>query len=553
MDTLNEKYNIEITVLSPLSIGVGADKDLVKGLDFVVKNNKAYLLNMKKMIRNGVDIQSLTTYYANKDAEAILKKVEGILDVVSDKQFDRPVNSDNDIKSFVKNELSGKPIIPGSSLKGAVRSVILDYLLAGRKPERLKEKDYFGDSTKGDELMRFIKFSDAEFDETALVNIKIFNLYNSEGRWRGGWKHSANNTTASYQPNGFNTLYESVLPEQKGICSIMLSKTAFDRIKGHIKQLEKEKLLSIKELFKIINQHTQNHIAKEIAFFSKYPTDNTEKIIECLEQIQEQIPNDHSACVLKMSAGSGFHSITGDWQYDDYTKTGINNKNGKHKYKSRKIAVHGDCFSLMGFVMLQIISEEEIAKRRKVKEEEERQKAAEKQAAQEKNEQKQKQLADYNNFIQKAHSLFDNNQLNDAKSCLEQAQTLIPDGKKHDELLANINKKILEQQEAADREQAIHANLQKEEADRLTANQVPLTDKLKTSNKIPTMVGQIKTWMKLNNIQSLSEADMEVTHAKVKEIYDSLNNRDKKSFSLKPLSEIISEALINQWSNEIKT
>jgi CRISPR/Cas system CSM-associated protein Csm5 (group 7 of RAMP superfamily) len=69
-----------------------------------------------------------------------------------------PVNSGNDIKSFIKNELTNKPIIPGSSLKGAVRSVILEYLLQGKKPQRLNEKDYFGDSNKGDELMRFIKF-----------------------------------------------------------------------------------------------------------------------------------------------------------------------------------------------------------------------------------------------------------------------------------------------------------------------------------------------------------------------------------------------------------
>lgn len=43
-----------------------------------------------------------------------------------------------------------------------------------------------------------------------------------------------------------------------------------------------------------------------------------------------------------MSAGSGFHSITGDWQFSDYTNTEIwkDGRNaGKMKYKSRKIAV----------------------------------------------------------------------------------------------------------------------------------------------------------------------------------------------------------------------
>ncbi|MDR3272567.1 MAG: hypothetical protein LBT29_03675 [Flavobacteriaceae bacterium] len=43
MDTLNQKFNIEITVLSPLSIGAGAEKDWVKGIDFVVKNKKLWV------------------------------------------------------------------------------------------------------------------------------------------------------------------------------------------------------------------------------------------------------------------------------------------------------------------------------------------------------------------------------------------------------------------------------------------------------------------------------------------------------------------------------
>ena len=558
METMNEKYNIEITVLSPLSIGAGAEKDLVKGVDFVEKDKKVYLLNLKKMIRNGIDIQSLTTYFADKNAGAVLKMLEGKLNAVSDKQYDLPANSDNDIKSFIKNELSSKPIIPGSSLKGAVRSVILHHLLAGQALGSSKEeKNYFGDSTKGDELMRFIKFSDAEFNETALVNTKIFNLQGSGNNWQGGWKHSGKETTNYYKATGFNTLYESILPGQQGICSIMFSKNAFDKIENHIKKSEKEKLFSINEFFQIINHHTKNYIRKEINFFEKYSTaEKTDEIINSLKHISTQIPEDGSACILKMSAGSGFHSITGDWQYDDYTATGVwtgGRSNGKQKYKSRKIANYNDCFSLMGFVKLQPISEQEIVKRKEIQVEKERQIAAEKQAEQERIGQKQKQLADYYNLIKQADALFNDNKLIEAKSCLEQAQILVPDGKKHDELLTKISKIIMEQKEIADKELAVLAYQKQAEADRLAANQVPLTEKLKTSSKIQTMIGNIKTWMKLNNIESLSETDIEAIHTKIKEIFTSLKSRDKNNFSIKPLLEILNEELINQWSKEIES
>lgn len=175
MNTLNNKHHIEITVLSPLSIGAGAEKDWVKGMDFVVKDSEIYLLNMRKLVNNGINPADITTFFANKDSAGLLRKIEAKLKMVSDRVMMLPANSENDIKSFIKNEFSGNPIIPGSSLKGAVRSVILDYLLNGKKPCPLKEKDYFGSSNDGDDLMRFIKFTDSEFEETALVNTKIFN------------------------------------------------------------------------------------------------------------------------------------------------------------------------------------------------------------------------------------------------------------------------------------------------------------------------------------------------------------------------------------------
>jgi CRISPR/Cas system CSM-associated protein Csm5 (group 7 of RAMP superfamily) len=359
MDTLNQKFTIEITVLSPLSIGAGAEKDLVKGVDFVVKDEKVYVLNMKKILANGIKPDELSSLFASKNHGAVLQKVKGKLGEITDAVFSLPANSDNDIKTFIKNQLSGRPIIPGSSLKGAVRSVILNYLLNGQKHANLKEKDYFGDSNKGDELMRFIKFSDAEFKKTELVNTKIFNLYRRDNNWRGGWKHSRFNTNTQYQETGFNTLYEAILPGQKGLTSIMLSEMAFRKIPDQRFFKNKQNLFNIHELFNTINQHSYDYIDKEVAFFNKYDqTDCQDKIKNNLISISNKIPDesdDVECCILKMSAGSGFHSITGDWQYDDYTTVG-NWNNGKHKYKSRKIAIHNNVLSLMGFIKLQVLN-----------------------------------------------------------------------------------------------------------------------------------------------------------------------------------------------------
>jgi CRISPR type III-A-associated RAMP protein Csm5 len=368
MDALNQKFPIEITVLSPLNIGTGVEKDLVKGVDFVVKDNNVHILNLKKMIANGINPDELIPLFASRNHNAVLQKVQEKLDKVTDAVFYLPANSENNIKTFIKNELSGKPIIPGSSLKGAVRSAILNYLLDGKKPENLKEKDYFGNSSKGDELMRFIKFSDIEFDKTELVNTKIFNLRGSDTDWQGGWKHSGYKTNVNYQETGFNTLYEAILPGQKGFASIMLSEMAFNKIPVQHLFNNKQNLFNIHKLFSIINQNSYDYISKELDFFDKYDqADCTDKIKRKLISISNKIQaesGDAECCILKMSAGSGFHSITGNWQYDDYTTVGNWNiparygredrRNGKHKYKSRKIAIHQNNFFLMGFVELSI-------------------------------------------------------------------------------------------------------------------------------------------------------------------------------------------------------
>ena len=315
METINKKYDLKIEVLTPLSIGAGAGKDWVRGVDFVVNKRKIYKLNLKKIVKEGVNIDRLTSLFASKNEKGIINLItEPKLEKVSDFVMPLPADSPNDIKAFVKNQLTGKPILAGSSLKGAIRSILFDYL----RDSELDAKQVFGSSVKGDEFMRFIKISDAEFDGTSLVNTKIFNLQRKRD-WVGGWKHGGRETGDTFKSNGFNTIYECLKPSQSGFASIMLSLSQFDKIGNHSYNEEKRGILS-NDLFKVINNHTKEYLEKEKAFFENYSADKTDLIIESIDKLLNLIPSDdNSYCILKMSAGSGFHSITGDWQFEDYS------------------------------------------------------------------------------------------------------------------------------------------------------------------------------------------------------------------------------------------
>lgn len=466
-NSINHNYKVEIEILSPLHIGAGSEKEWVKGLDFIQENGKVIKLNTRKMyeVFSG-DIHKLSSFLVNKDEKGLKTLIGNKLNALTEQNFKIYATSTNDIKAFIKTGVNNKPFIPGSSLKGAIRSILLNHFLNGQKPKNFNEQNYFGSSTDGDEFMRFVKISDAQFDKTELVNTKIFNLYKEGDNWLGGWKHRGGNkgeTNSEFKPTGFNTIYEIIYPNEKSqVFTISLSEKQIDiynnnndkKISKEKKEILQEQNKIPKNLFKITNEYTKKYIDKEIAFFKKYSNEQTDKIIENLDKIKNSIPDDNSACVLRMSAGSGFHSVTGDWQHNSHEINGVSIKqgqlNGKKSAKSRKIAVSGVNYTPMGFVKLRVITEAEIAE--KEQQEEERRKIEQEKAEQRHKEieEQQKLTQQFNNLTKEAEELDKNADLSSKiENCkveiekIEEQKRIDEEIRKNEELL---KQKILEEQ-----------------------------------------------------------------------------------------------------------
>ena len=490
MPEVNNKINIELEVLTPLAIGAGAEKDWVLGMDYVVDNGYLYKLNLHKIAAAGIDLQKLTSYFAEKDSKGVKELIGQRLEEVSDFRKPMPCNSDNDIKAFVKNQLTGKPIAPGSSIKGAIRSILLEYFtqdkqtrIEMRNSEKLNESTILGTAQNGTGFLRFIKFSDVDFEETTLVNTKIFNLQNINGSWAGGWKHGKNNTDGQFKPKGFNTIYEVISSGQQGYGSLMLSEKGFklllDNTKANLPYpSDKRCLLSSTDyLFETINHHTLTYLKKELAFFDTYPTEKTSEIKENIQYLLSEVRNalkDKSCCIFKMSAGSGFHSITGDWQFDDYASGLLNRKKNKDaKPKSRKIAIWQDEYMLMGFVKMSLMDAESIAEREKQRQEvirlrankrqaeeaERRRLAAEAEELRLKAEEAARRRSEYETAISEAEAYLDTSDKSDlammktAQTKFERAAEILQDGGRHRDRIESI-KKIIAGLESALAEQA---------------------------------------------------------------------------------------------------
>lgn len=571
MDVLNKKYDIKIEVLTPLSIGAGAEKDWVRGVDFVVKKGVVHKLNLKKISQIGIDLSRLSTAFAEKDERTIMGLIsDNLLAEVSDETFAWPAESSNDIKTFIRSQLNGKPLLVGSSLKGAVRSILFDFI---RRDER-EDKLVFGSSTTGDEFMRFIKFADTEFESTTLVNTKIFNLQKQKV-WKGGWKHGGKDTNYNFKGTGFNTIYECIMPGLFAHSSIMLSLKAFDAYKKkgiHKYENEKRMILgnNITTLFKIINQHTQDYLLKEKTFFKKYnQAEYTQDIIASIDCLLTQIPADNSYCILKMSAGSGFHSITGDWQYNDYTKTGVwddtRNRNfGKQKYKSRKIAVWDNHFDLMGFIKISVLSQEEsmslLEKRHlmlaahEAKQKELEIKYRLECEEREKQEQKyQKQLKTYEEYSLQAKQAYDNEKWSDVLLFSEKASSVFSDKAME---LKNIIEKAKSKIALEEIQKSVDEAKRKEEEERKLRNSVPLSEKIANVSKMPTLFGNLKQWMKQNERQSLSEEELHALHNKIIEIYTSFKDKEKANWKTRPnlwqgLVALLGQGIVERWVQEL--
>lgn len=386
----------EVEVLTPTHIGGASENHWQKGLDFIIRDGKTWILDFKKLCKV-LPVDKITLAFTRADRNITIESLIGNLNIesLSNKNFNFPNPSGNGLKRHIFNGLNGKPYIPGSSIKGAIASVLMNHFSKKADFEKFRDPNTKLLGGADNSIMRYFQFTDVCFEGTVLKNTKIFNLHNPSGDWIGGWKHSRE-TNQNFNSE-FTTTYESLVPKDKATMMLSFQMKAIEQLYlSQNKVFEKNIPPShtapwltnkpMAELCSIINTHTLAFLDKEIKFYEKYKFDNnSESAYEELLKLKEKATklDSSKSCILRLAAGSGFHSITGDWQYEDFINTGVNN-NGKRKYKSRKLAFEKGVFQPMGFIKLTLLDEETKLKRQQaeaLKKEQEAQEAEEKVSA----------------------------------------------------------------------------------------------------------------------------------------------------------------------------
>ncbi len=371
----NNFFEVPVEVVSPVHIGGASEKNLKAGFDFFWEDGSLWIVQEKKLFKtlrtHKVDIATFADRLAMGEIRlySYLKEELGISisEVCQERSFPVSGKDSSDLKMMVKNG-RGNPILPGSSLKGSIRSVLFHHLEKNPKIQFRGERwwniqqEAFGKIQNN--LMRLLRIYDAEWTskDLTIINTKVL----SRGEELAmTWKHDRKGSVPEFDEEQFTTYYEILSPRAKSKIRIDFAEGLLNVLKQARRSLPPNtKLLftkgPLKNLFSLINEFTKTHLTREIEFLC-YPeshrTTYTDAITNYMKDLINTIPEDNSSCFLRLGSGVGFHGISGDWQFehhqDTLTEWRIGNKKGK---KTRRFAFElqngNPSFYPFGFIKL---------------------------------------------------------------------------------------------------------------------------------------------------------------------------------------------------------
>ena len=367
VETLNETATITLEVLSPLHIGGATEKNWVRNIDFYDTGDEIVIIDQSKLLkalvqaRTTQNISGLKAYEnllaskKSKQLKVIMEDCNIDLESIQLKSFKTAFDPSQEIRPLIRNGM-GQTIIPGSSIKGAIRSALFHNLYKEfNPPKRKEEEQLFGNISNN--LMRFIRPYDAICDQTEIINCRLFNLYQEHGNWISDYKKDLIISIECFKPGGTAQFRLAIA---SGLYKILKGQNDRQRKKYYTPKYGDRVInigSSVKTIFQTINQYIKTHIDREIAFFRRFQNEaeDVEYILDNLVDYRKETEMPDQ-CVFRMSFGSGFHGITGDWWFKDHTQTvfKLNQKNRDTKYKSRKVIGTDTNTTLMGFVKLKL-------------------------------------------------------------------------------------------------------------------------------------------------------------------------------------------------------
>lgn len=313
---------IKVTTITPVHVGSGRTlQDKVEFLKFTGENKLA-LVDEKKVLeiigKENIP-QWINIIEKHEDLKEYLLQRKSNLqpgDIASrliDIRYSQG-NHAGTLKEQLHNG-SGWPIIPGSSLKGSIRTAFFTYVLKksmgrGMSEDSLKDKwgnfkdqkitrKIFGENPNKD-FFRAVKISDLHFQSDTEAHLaKILNY------GRGDWifKHGTDQL--------LETIGEGCSAEgDLSVNTWLLKQRELHNPVGTFDETE---------LLKIVNEHTKALLDDEIGFWEEEPgSEQTLDMVDLLKEINKKCHQcGKGEAIARLGLGSGWMHMTGNWAKDE--------------------------------------------------------------------------------------------------------------------------------------------------------------------------------------------------------------------------------------------
>lgn len=331
MNYPNKFETWNITLLTPLHIGDGSV--LESDVDYIHKQGMLQVIdadqtfsqlqdNPSALKESGQDRFSWNNFTNQYKIKLITSYTMGL------KGSGRPQK----IRSFIKDGF-GRPYLPGSSLKGALRTAFLTKMAADstKKPyldNKKKWADKYLDDLAGgsphSDFLRGYNVGDSlslNFIETGILarEIKYFNL---QGPSKAGWKNFSNRRTVDSFSDAMGVYVETLEPGTAITACLSMDGLLADpdlRKKARLPLFNPS--FDIEKTYSLVNKHSLRMALSEKEFFARYkPAGKGAELFyqNLCDRINAMTPD--SGFITRISWGSGWKGMTGDWMNEKMTE-----------------------------------------------------------------------------------------------------------------------------------------------------------------------------------------------------------------------------------------
>ena len=240
---------------------------------------------------------------------------------VAERVIPLSIGTDKPIRTQTRG--GNNPLLPGSSLKGALRTAIwAEWILDNPKTvqdnrnlknfrggwsDEFVAKTVFGSDPNHD-IFRLLQVGDATFSETEAYETNVINKYGDDWRLK-----STLTQFVEAIPAGKST---TIRLNHNNLLRKQAKGDYFNRNAARVE---------LSELFPLVNKHTSRLIEDEINYWND-KQNNPEALGDYVDEMERVFNISQSCvaneCVIRVGWGSGFRSMTGDWHGamtdDDY-------------------------------------------------------------------------------------------------------------------------------------------------------------------------------------------------------------------------------------------